>query len=312
MELVDPLKKQSLDFSTFRITVREALDSSIRSARRVSMFGNAVDMLSVFVTIANFLFVTLLTSEFQAGWFIGSIVVVGSLITSFCIIELGMRCNISTMTYYPMTRLNGVFDGFAAVGGIVSCYGVCAYCAGNHSALDFLLTGRAIDMVRTMRFFPMFRDVVERSVNVLPALAGPVSLVLTTVHVFVCIGMALWRGQVDANELSNNVSLQPLYSLNNFNSYSEGLVTIFNVLVVNDWHEIAKVFLYADQHSHPAIVYPFFVTVVLIAVCVMLNVITAFFVESKCKEIPSRKTAGYMCSCDFFYLYSIRNPPKQG
>lgn len=287
MELVDPLKKQSLDYSTFRTTMREALDSSIRSARKVSIFRNAVEMLSIVVTIVNFLFVTLLTSQFKAGWFLGSIMVVGSIITIFCTIELGMRFNIWTMTYYPMTRLNGVFDGLALVGCVVSCYGIGAYFAGNNSALDYLLTGRAIDMVRTMRFFPMFRDVVERSVHVLPALAGPVFLVLTTIHVFVYIGIALWGGHINVDELSDNDSLQPFYCLNNFNSYSEGLVTIFNVLVINDWHEIARVFLYADQHSHPAIVYPYFVIVVLIAVCIMLNVITAFFVESKSRESSS-------------------------
>lgn len=282
MELVDPLKSGSLDYSTFRATLRETLSSSVRSSRNPSIFGHAIEILSIAVTFVNFLFVTLLTSNFEAAWFIRSMVVVGSLITLFCILELGMRCNICTMTYYPMTRLNAVFDGFAATGAIISCYGIFAYLAGNNgNALDYLFTGRAIDMIRTMRFFPMFRDVVERSVNVLPALAGPVFLVLTTIHVFVYLGMFLWGGHIDVDELSENEYLQPLYYLNNFNSYSEGLVTIFNVLVINDWHEIAKVFLYADRNSQSYVVYPYFVIVVLIAVCIMLNVITAFFVESK-------------------------------
>ena len=282
MELVDPLKNGSLDYITFRTTMRRALDSSVRSARKTSDFSNAVEMLSVGVTFVNFLFVTLLTSQFQAKWFIASVVAVGTLITLFCILELAMRTSISTMTYYPTTRLNAVFDGFAATGAVVSCYGICVYFAGyDANALDYLFTGRAIDMLRTMRFFPMFRDVVERSVNVLPALAGPIFLVLTTIHVFVCVGMALWGQQIDIDELSQNENIQTLYYLNNFNSYSEGLVTIFNVLVINDWHEIARVYLYANRCSHPYIVYPYFVVVVLVAVCIMLNVITAFFVESK-------------------------------
>jgi hypothetical protein len=52
------------------------------------------------------------------------------------------------------------------------------------------------------------------------------------------------------------------------------------VLVVNDWNAIAKVFLNADRCSHPWIVYPFFVLGNLIGVSIMLNVLTAFFVES--------------------------------
>ena len=281
MELVDPMKTCSLDYYTFRTSIREALSLTVRSARNTSLFARAVEMLSILVTGINFLFVILLTSQYKAGWFNASIAVAGSLITFFCLLELGMRCNICTMTYYPMTRLNAVFDGLAAIGAVISCYGICAYLAGHTNGLDYLFTGRAIDMVRTMRFFSMFRDVVERSVNVLPALAGPVFLVLTTIHIFVCLGMVMWGGHVDVDELAYNEDLEALYYLNNFNSYPEGLLTIFNVLVINDWHQIAKVFLYADRFSQTYVVYPYFVIVVLIAVCILLNVITAFFVESK-------------------------------
>lgn len=281
MELVDPMKTLSLDYSTFRTSMREALNSTVRSARSTSNFTNTVEMLSVVVTGINFLFVILLNSNFQATWFHATTAGVGSLITFFCLLELGMRCNICTMTYYPMTRLNAVFDGFAALGAVISCLGICMFVAGNENGLAYLFTGRAIDMVRNMRYFSMFRDVVERSVNVLPAMAGPVFLVLTTIHIFVYLGMVLWGGQVDVDELANNEDLETLYYLNNFNSYPEGLVTIFNVLVVNDWHQIARVFLYADRYSQTYIVYSFFIVVVLIAVCIMLNLITAFFVESK-------------------------------
>jgi two pore calcium channel protein len=144
--------------------------------------------------------------------------------------------------------------------------------------------GRAIDMIRIMRFFQIFRDVVRRSGDVLPALAGPVILVLTTIHVFVYFGMTLWGGAVDVTELANISQLTPMYALNNFNSYTEGLVTVFNILVVNDWHAIAEVFLYANRCSSPFVVYPFFIATILVAVCIILNVITAFFVE--CKSFP--------------------------
>jgi Ion transport protein len=157
-----------------------------------------------------------------------------------------------------------------------------------------------------MRFSIWFREVMQRSLHVLPLLAGPIFLILTTMHVFAYIGIALWGDAIDPNELGQNGNVEDLFYLNNFNTYGQGLVTIFNVMVVNDWHQIAKyvggevrcewysnpdlshpsfavdsVFLYATRCSSPYIVYPFFVLVVIIAVCVMLNVIVAFFVESK-------------------------------
>ena len=138
-------------------------------------------------------------------------------------------------------------------------------------------------MIRIMRFFQIFRDVVRRSADVLPALAGPIVIVLSTIHVFVYFGIVLWGGAIDVAVLSENDQITPLYYLNNFNSYPEGLVTIFNILVVNDWQAVAKVFLYADRCSNPLIVYPYFIITILVGVFIMLNVITAFFVECKSK-----------------------------
>jgi hypothetical protein len=106
--------------------------------------------------------------------------------------------------------------------------------------MDFLLTGRAIGMIQSMRFSLWFREVLQRSLYVLPLLSGPIFLVLSTIHIFVCIGMLLWSGAVDTDELAMNENVEPLFYLNNFNSYGKGFVTIFNVLVVNDWHQIAK------------------------------------------------------------------------
>lgn len=145
-------------------------------------------------------------------------------------------------------------------------------------------------MIRVMRFFQIFRDVVRRSSDVLPALMGPMTLVATMLHIFVYIGIAFWGGAIEVGKLQ---TITPLYDLNNFNSYLEGLVTMFQVLVVNDWHAIAEVFLYADRCSSPNIVYPFFILGNLIGVSILINVVTAFFVECKfstslCSTFPQQ------------------------
>jgi hypothetical protein len=66
--------------------------------------------------------------------------------------------------------------------------------------------------------------------------------------------------------------------LNNFNDYQSGILTMFNILIVNDWFLVASVFLNADKNSSEYIVYPFFISANLIAVNILLNVLTAFFV----------------------------------
>jgi hypothetical protein len=163
--------------------------------------------------------------------------------------------------------------------------------------------GRAIDMIRIMRFFPIFRDIVRRSSDVLPAMRGPVILVLTVLHMFVQIGMTLWGGAIDEAVLAGNSEITPLYYLNNFNSYAKGLVTMFNIFVVNDWHAVAEVFLYADRLSHPMIVYPFFIGGICSGVFIMINVLTAFFVEGKRPQrcMPMTKLDILILTLRFFF-----------
>ena len=110
----------------------------------------------------------------------------------------------------------------------------------HDSGMEYILIGRSIGMIQSMRFSIWFREVLQRSLFVLPFLAGPIFLMLTAMHIFVCIGMALWEGTVDVEEQESNENVEYLYYLNNFNSYREGFITVFNVLVVNDWHQIAK------------------------------------------------------------------------
>jgi hypothetical protein len=288
LEIVDPSGEHIVDYPTFRTKIRQALNASIRTARAATSFAMGVEFIAVAVAVLNFIYVILVSSEWDESWFDGVQVIVGSVITLLGLLELVIRFNPLRFQHFaPITRLNPFFDGLALVAALVSFIGIIQYAAGYETsmnagrAVDFLLLGRAVDMIRVMRFSPLFRDVVRRSADVLPAMAGPLVLVLSVIHIFVFLGIAVWSGAVDVELLLENEELTHLYCLNNFNSYTEGLITIFNVAVVNDWHAIAQVFLYADRNASPVIVYVYFISAICITVFIMLNVITAFFVECK-------------------------------
>jgi hypothetical protein len=68
-------------------------------------------------------------------------------------------------------------------------------------------------------------------------------------------------------------------------------VTMFQILAVNDWYAIAEVFLFATTNASAYIVYPFFIIANLICVSIMLNVLTAFFVESFVTKLHDDKDA---------------------
>jgi two pore calcium channel protein len=279
LEIVDPTNHKYVNYPTFRTKIRQALNASIRTARCASTLAMSIELVAVAVAVVNFCYVILVSSSLDYEWFNSAQERVGVAITLVAGFELAIRFNpLRIPDFTPLTRLNATFDGLALAAALASSIGIIMYAAGRPLALEYILMGRAIDMMRIMRFFEIFRDVVRRSADVLPALTGPIILVATTLHIFVYLGMALWGGAIHVGSHQGEITY--LYDLNNFNSYQEGVVTMFQVLVVNDWHAIAEVFLYADRFSSPYIVYPFFIIGNLIGVSIMLNVLTAFFVES--------------------------------
>jgi two pore calcium channel protein len=287
VDIVDPSNQHIIGYDAFRTKIRQALNASIRTARAATNLAMGVELIAVLVAVSNFLYVILVTAEWDQPWFDSIEAILGSIITLLGLLELVVRFNpLRVQNFAPITRLNFFFDGLALVAAVVSFVGIVQYVANYNpyeanEISDWLLMGRAIDMIRIMRFFPIFRDVVRRSTDVLPAMAGPLVLVLSIVHIFVYFGIIIWGNAIDVEALMENDDLVPLYCLNNFNSYVEGLVTMFNIMVVNDWHAIAAVYLYADRNSSRLIVYPFFVSAICISVFILLNVVTAFFVECK-------------------------------
>lgn len=119
---------------------------------------------------------------------------------------------------------------------------------------------------------------MKRSSEVIPTLLGPILLIISVMHIFTYLGMFIWGGKVVCGA---NPDLTPYYDLNNFNTYLSGVITLFQVLVVNDWHAIALVFILPAGHTVTnALVYPFFIFANLALTSVLLNVMIAFFVNA--------------------------------
>ena len=312
VEIVDPTNQGAVDFPTFRTKIRQALNASIRTPRNASMLAMSVELVAVAVAISNFAYVILLSSPYEEKWFTSIQLRAGCVITLVACFELLVRFNpFRIPDFTPLTRLNATFDGLALVAALVSSVGMVLFFLGKPGSLEYILMGRAIDMVRAMRFFQIFRDVVRRTSDVVPALGGPMILVATALHIFVYLGMALWSSSIEVG--MHKETVPELYDLNNFNSYQEGVITMFQVLVVNDWYLVAEVFLYGTRRASPFIVYPFFIFAILVNVSVMLNVLTAFFVESFVtklnddKDAPAEATATLHKDREFHIQSSERN-----
>ncbi len=93
-------------------------------------------------------------------------------------------------------------------------------------------------------------------------------------HCIVHVGIALWGNLIT---VGSTQGIEPFYDVQNFNSFSSGMLTVFNIVIGNDWNAIVAVFL---TISSPTIVYPFFMAARELS-CILVNVLLAFFIEGK-------------------------------
>mmetsp|Transcript_37381 Transcript_37381/g.112007 ORF Transcript_37381/g.112007 Transcript_37381/m.112007 type:complete len:562 (-) Transcript_37381:253-1938(-) len=279
LQVLDPDGIGVVDYDTFRTKIPKALSASLRTAKQSSLVGGLVfELLATLFAVANLVYVLMLSSTHEPLWWKGTEYSFGTLLTVVLLLEVLVRLNPAKLPFSVPTRFNRTFDGMALFAAAVSGYGIFLHLTQERSRfhIEWLLAGRAIDMMRIMRLFAIFRNIVRRSGEVIPAISGPFILVFSAMHIFTYLGTALWHDAVEVG--ANEGKITPFYDLNNFNSYASGLVTMFQVLVVNDWHAIAEVYLYAERCSDPKIVYSFFIGANLLSVSILLNVLTAFFV----------------------------------
>lgn len=257
--------------------------------------------MAFFIAIVNLVYVLLLSSALEFYNNANLVIPLGTLISIMALCEVILRIRPFSWLRELSTTRHIFLDSLAIIAALVSLLGIIAHTFDRTTGLQALLLGRALDMIRLLRFSSIFNSMIDRTGDVLPALAGPIALVISSLHIYTYCGMAIWEGAVT---IGVEESILPLYGkfyridfiilllklstsfksffkdLNNFNEYSSGLLTMFNIFVVNDWHEIASVYLYADRHNSPYIVYTFFMSANLLGVSILLNVLTAFFVGS--------------------------------
>eukprot|EP00854_Cymbomonas_tetramitiformis_P002609 gene2609-3366_t len=109
--------------------------------------------------------------------------------------------------------------------------------------------------------------------SVLPTVWGQFMVILTLFHMFAVVGMFCWKGRGhELKELGDNDSL---IWLMNFDTYGQAMVTMFALMVVNNWHVIAEQYVKLDGMW----AYSFFVILNLVLVTIALNIFTAYFIS---------------------------------
>ena len=100
---------------------------------------------------------------------------------------------------------------------------------------------------------------------------------ISTYYIYSLIGIQLFGGMVYAEnpDIYKTLNVPYSYVYNNFNDFPSGLVTLFELMVVNNWWVIAQTFLDVTNNYYRW----FFIMFYLTAVIIVLNLLVAFVID---------------------------------
>ena len=99
----------------------------------------------------------------------------------------------------------------------------------------------------------------------------------TVFFIFAQIGMACFGGIITtvSSQVHDNTT-PALYYLLNFNDFGASLVTLFHIMVVNNWYITCNMYCYVVGNNWPRM---YFILFWALTVLIMLNLVIAFIIE---------------------------------
>lgn len=98
----------------------------------------------------------------------------------------------------------------------------------------------------------------------------------TIFYVYANIGMLLWSAKITTVSAQTNYTTPPLYYLMNFNDFGASLVTLFHIMVVNNWFITCDMYCYVMGNNWPRL---YFISFWTITVLIVLNLVIAFVID---------------------------------
>lgn len=159
--------------------------------------------------------------------------------------------------------------------------------------LDFLMVLRVIRIFKIFHTINRFRVVINTILHILPSMATYGGVLLVFYYFFAIIGMEIFQGKISfhgydedgqsvADKFCGNSRLKESefyrdhYCRNNFNDLVSSMVTLFELMVVNQWHVLTEGHVLVTSR----VARIFFFVFHFLCVIVVLNIFSAFVIEA--------------------------------
>lgn len=108
--------------------------------------------------------------------------------------------------------------------------------------LKFLFFAPVLRLFRLLSLSGFFNEITRTFLTIIPSLLTYIGLQLLTFYMWVIIGMDIWAGDIYPGNpaLTDTIFAASNYYDNNFNNFLYSYVTVFELMVVNNWQQIAS------------------------------------------------------------------------
>lgn len=138
--------------------------------------------------------------------------------------------------------------------------------------------------MRLLRVLYMLQEIFTYNIIIetMMGLIGPfttlLGVLMTVFYIFTILGGFIFGGTVDSDLPQNlaNAGVSTIYIYNNFNDFGSGMITLFELMIVNNWQVIVEMFIVATDNSA---VRWFFIFFYFFSVTVALNIVVAFALD---------------------------------
>ena len=196
------------------------------------------------------------------------------------VLELILKiCVLGISKYW--SRLQHRFDTFTTslvvVGEIIQLV-TKAHQVPISDVAQYILLLRLTRTLRLVVVVRRFNEIFGIFLDLLPAFSTLFGMMWTVFSIYASVGMVLFGGKITTNStalIGSDFAKEHYYS-NNFNDFASSLVTLFELLVVNNWHVLMEGFVLVTSGYYRW----YFISFWTIAVVVILNLVIAFVLEA--------------------------------
>lgn len=145
--------------------------------------------------------------------------------------------------------------------------------------LELVIFLRMLKLLTLLYEIKVMRIIIETIRNLLKPLMYLSGVLFTIYYFFALLGMFMFGGKVQKNlpVIQQDSSIPDTYHLDNFNDLLSALVTLFTLMVVNNW--MVQVQMYVDIMNGNTFYRFFFAMFFFFSVVIGINIVVAFAID---------------------------------